>query len=120
MDMFMNRMDRIIVEKQEDWFKWISSIPYLSFPSDWQVAIIPPFCGAIVRFRVRTEKMPIGHDISVYLDCLDVLGSVGTPYWEVFPVCNEAYRCSLHETDSLVKAIQKGIDSVMEEIIQVT
>lgn len=35
--------------------KWIKEIPFIQFPADWKVQIIPPFTGIVVRFRVQLE-----------------------------------------------------------------
>jgi hypothetical protein len=104
-------MARFAIESGEKWLHWAYKIPYLAFSPDWQVAIIPPFTGAIIRFRVRTKKMSDDGFVSVYLDCLDRLGCMGKPYYEVYPVENDVFRCGIDETDELMKAIQKSIDS---------
>ena len=65
--------DRAELECKEQWFKWIDMIPYVAFPREWHLAIIPPFAGAVARFRVRTDKMPHDRFVSVYLDCLCLL-----------------------------------------------
>lgn len=87
--------------------KWVKEIPYLKFPSDWEVQISPPFAGAVVRFRIKSK----GKDISIYLDCYDTLGCVGQPYWEIYPHNNDTYRCYLNETEELLKEIQFAIDN---------
>lgn len=80
----------------------MSEIPWISFPSDWKVQIIPPFCGAIARFRV---ELPDGRTKSIYLDYFDRLGSFGQPYWECYPCDGDTFRCAMDETDELLKAI---------------
>ena len=84
--------DRYNVEKREEWRRWCEEIPELQFPSSWNVKIIPPFGGAMVRFIIN-EK------ISVYLDCYDSLGFMGEPYWEIYPYCDDTWRCPMNNTD---------------------
>jgi len=85
--------------------KWSQEIPYISFPSDWEVQIIPPFLGALIRFRVKKGKA----EVSIYLDCYDNLGSVGSPYWEVYPYEGDVFRCDMLDTESLLRAIGESI-----------
>jgi hypothetical protein len=50
----MNGMDdRYQVESQERWHEWERLMPQLHFKENWGVTIIPPFGGAIIRFRVH-------------------------------------------------------------------
>ena len=86
--------------------KWINEIPFIIFPHDWQIQVSPPFGGAVVRFRVKNENA----HVSVYLDCYDKLGFVGSPYWEVYPHCGDVFRCYMKNTDELVKAIAESIE----------
>ncbi len=94
-------------EEKMEHSKWLSEIPFLKFPSDWEVQIIPPFAGAVVRFRVISK----GVEISIYLDCYDNLGHFGQPYWEICPHFDDVYRCALNETEDLIENIQIAIDN---------
>ena len=85
--------------------KWAQEIPYISFPSDWEVQIIPPFLGALIRFRVKKGKA----EVSIYLDCYNNLGSCGSPYWEVYPYEEDVFRCDMLDTESLLRAIGESI-----------
>jgi hypothetical protein len=87
-----------------EWDKWMKEIPFLNFPSHWQVKIIPPVTWAIIRFRIRTDKMQEGRSISVYLDCYDMLGCVGEPYWEIYDG-DECYRFLLKNHQEMLDQI---------------
>ncbi len=93
--------------------KWIEKIPYISFPSEWQVQVIPPFGGAIVRFRI---KHPNENYVSVYLDGYDLLGIYYTeengfePYWEICPYEDDVYRCKMNDTNELLEAIKYSLE----------
>lgn len=89
-------------EKTFESEKWVKEIPFLKFKSEWDVKVIPPFCGAVVRFLVKFNDK----EISVYLDCYNNLGAVGKPYWEIYPYVNDdVYRCYMNETENLLHAI---------------
>ncbi len=92
-------------EEMMEHMKWVQEIPYISFPSDWEIAIMPPFLGAVVRFRVKKGDA----EISIYLDCYDNLGCYGSPYWEVYPYEEDVFRCDMLDTESLLKAIGESI-----------
>jgi len=95
--------------------KWVGEIPFIKFPSDWKIQIVPPFSGATVRFVVKKNKA----HVSVYLDCYNNLGLYGhnaendnfvaEPYWEVYPYNEDAYRCGMDEIKKLIRAINHSI-----------
>lgn len=89
-----------------DWDKWTIEIPLLRFKSTWEVQVIPPSVGAVVRFAVYKNKKRV----SVYLDCYENLGYFGGPHWEIYPdhKGNNA-RFAMLETDALLKAIEKAL-----------
>ena len=93
---------RYHVEEQEKWRDFVEQMPYLSFPADWKVSIIPPFGGALARFRV---KLPSGLEKSIYFDAYEKLGSYGEPYWEVYSYRGDTGRCALNEIDKLIEMI---------------
>ena len=43
--------------------------------------------------------------VSVYLDTKDVLGCVGQPYWEAYPIKGDAERFLLNESEQLIAAV---------------
>lgn len=94
------------VERIMEYNKWCGEIPYIKFPTDWEVQIIPPFAGAVARFKIRKGDA----SVSIYLDCYDRLGCYGQPYWEVYPHHDDVFRCDMADTDSLLKAITESIE----------
>lgn len=98
-------MDRIGIEHQEGWRDWVKQIPSLKFDPEWMVKIIPPFGGAMARFLINLNHARV----SVYLDCNDNLGCVGSPYWEVYPVDGDVARFLIHETDDLMACIERSL-----------
>ena len=82
--------------------KWIKQIPAIKFPPEWEIQIIPPFSGALVRFRINDKT-------SVYLDGYGLLGAVDKPYWEVYPHEDDVFRCDMNDVDGLLKAISESI-----------
>ena len=103
-----------VLEKNHEWDKWANEIPFISFSADWEVKIIPPFLGAIVRFCVRQKG---NHDggCSVYLDCYDRLGFFGEPYWELYPHNGDVFRCPMNDTESLLNAIKETLTRTEKE-----
>lgn len=92
-------------ERIFEWRKWAKEIPPLHFPTEWSVQIIPPFGNAIVRFYINNK-------VSVYLDCYEMLGCFGRPYWEVYPYDGDIFRCKMNETEELLDAITKALAEV--------
>ena len=98
-------MDRYILEKDEDWRGMVSAIPFIQFDDGWQIQVIPPFGGAMARFRVLCN----GKTVSVYLDCHERLGIYGEPYWEVYPYQGDVGRCAMADTAQLLTMIRHSI-----------
>ena len=108
----MLNSDRLKIEEKEKWNEWIPKIPFLNFPKSWKVKIIPPSCGALVRFIIQTNKMEEKSFVSIYLDVDQILGYWNGPYWEVHPVDNDVIRCDMNNTEQLLKNIKKAIRQI--------
>ena len=99
------------VETMFEWRKWVDEVPYLKFPRSWMVKAIPPFGGAIVRYLISRDGE---NYVSIYLDCYDVIGFFGEPYWEVYPVDGDVGRCAMKDTDELMKMIKKSLKEISD------
>jgi len=102
---------RIAVEKGMEYDRWCKEIPPIQFPATWQVQVIPPYLGAVVRFVVWSKR---GKRVSVYLDCYDNLGFRGSPYWEICPAADEdTERFAMADTagrliDGIKRSFRRG------------
>lgn len=115
----MNRtLERAKLESEENWRDYVKSAPYINFPSEWDIQIIPPFAGAIMRFRVRYKS----HEISVYADYHQSLGyysneeGIETPYWEIYPYFDDTYRCNINDTKLLIEKIKESLGNLLGEV----
>lgn len=90
-----------------EWDKWAYEIPFLQFPSDWLVKAIPPRITGVIRYNIKHVD---GGFVSVYLDCYDMAGYMGKPYWEIYPdIHGNANRFWLNETDELLASIAESL-----------
>ena len=85
--------------------KWHDAMPYLRFKSDWLVKISTPKMGAVIRYCIKRGKA----FISVYLDCYDNLGLMGSPYYEVYDG-EECYRFLINKSDEMMEFINDTIE----------
>jgi hypothetical protein len=99
------------VEKAFEWRKWVKEIPYIKFDAKWEVKVIPPFGGAVVRFHVKRGN----ESVSVYLDCYSQLGWWDSPYWEVYPHDHDVFRCDMDEVGKLLVAIRESFAQQRKE-----
>ena len=106
-------MRRYKVETDEKWRNWCDKIPALQFDSSWDVRIIPPFSGALVRFVVSKND----RGISVYFDAYSRLGWMcendePIPYWEIYTSVNEDFpkRYLLGEENEMMAEIRKVLE----------
>lgn len=95
---------RARIEEAENWREVaLHKMPFIKFPSDWEIAVIPPFGGAIARFRV---KLPNGKIKSVYADLYGNIKGSFRPCWEVYPYRYDDYgQCDFEDIDSLLRMI---------------
>lgn len=104
-EQFELQRKRYEIEDKQSWREEIEVIPFIQFPADWKIQVIPPFGDAVVRFRVQ---LPSGKEKSIYLDSRHSLGVYGDPletYWEVYPYRGDTARCGMNEIDDLLKYI---------------
>jgi hypothetical protein len=106
-DKFEIQRNRLNVERDQNWMGEINNIPFIKFPPDWKIKVIPPFGDASVRFQVL---LPDGRQKSVYLDTRNSLGFFWEneklePYWEVYPVRGDTGRCQQWDTIRLLDLI---------------
>jgi len=111
---FEKRLSKIkLSSKMAEVFKWqerITKIPFITFPSHWEVKIIPPIGGVIIRFLVRRPYTK--GEVSVYLD-FDAMLSINTnPYWEVYPYNGDVGRCGVKNIEKLLKMIEVGLNEL--------
>jgi hypothetical protein len=95
--------------------KFNRKIPYLTFPSTWEIQPVPQFAGSYWRFYVRRRGG--NYDgVSVYLDVADKLGYMGAPYWEIYPAAGgDTCRFLLGQEEQLMTALEDAIKA-QEEI----
>ena len=90
-----------------DYNIYVQTIPALKFDPSWEVRIVPPYMGAMVRFLVKNSA---GQGVSVYLDCHNVLGNAVGPYWEIYPYQGDTHRVSMDDTDELMRSIRYALE----------
>jgi len=102
-------LQRFELEQSQNWRGWVDKMPAINFPSDWDIKLLPPFSGALVRFSASSGESTV----SVYLDVFEELGFFGEPYWEIYPYEDDIYRCAMAKTGDLINAI--GESFVMQD-----
>ena len=56
------------VERIMEYRKWCGKIPHITFPNDWKVQVIPPFRGAVVRFKIKKGVKSLTETINKLAD----------------------------------------------------
>jgi len=103
---FKDKLDIIealsVLDKKLERSRWTDKIPFIQFPSNWLVKAIPSYDFAIIRYHISNGDK----QVSVYLDCYDLLGCYGEPYWEVYPYrAEDTARCKMNDIDELLSLI---------------
>ena len=107
--------DSMIISKYEtlqECEAWSTRIPALHFEKEWDVKIIPPFGGAVIRFYIDYN----GKHVSVYFDGYSELGYVvdknnkPIPYFEYYDG-EECYRYYIDETEDMMADISNFLNS---------
>lgn len=114
-DLYFPHADQqTMLNKFRDW-ELAEQLPRLQVP-DWaDIIMVPPFGGVALRFLAVKKNAPrLSEWVSVYLDLTDALGSMGRPYWEIYPNSKgDNERFGLHEINLLWKAIKKSLDAML-------
>lgn len=99
-------------ESLQECRKWAAIIPSLHFEKEWDVKIIPPFAGALIRFTIDYN----GKHVSVYLDGYSELGWMYNdndepiPYFEYYDG-EECYRYYMNESEKMMEDIKNFLNS---------
>lgn len=84
-----------------------NTLPSIKFKEDWEVKIIPPSEGAIVRFIVAKGK----RKVNVYFDQYSLLGGYGYPYWEAcYDITGDVYRFHRNDVDEMMQQIDRCLN----------
>lgn len=108
--------DSLILSRTEqilNYREWMTKLPAFHFDKEWDVRIIPPFGGAIIRFTIEYK----GKHISVYFDAYSNLGFVyednngekPIPYFEYYDGDN-IHRYYLNEADQMMEDIREFLN----------
>lgn len=95
---------RVVYQNYSEAFEvenWLERMPKLTFKEGWQVQVIPPSLGAIIRFVVLSDS----GWVSVYLDAYNMLGCEDKPYWEVYDG-EDCVRFYFEEHEDMMKHIE--------------
>ena len=104
--------ERAAIESKEHWKEWINKMPAFHFEPDWDVYVIPPFGGAMARFKIKKGS----RWVSVYFDVFSRLGYMvdhenkPLPYFELYPWGNDIKRYYIDEVDELMQDIHTVLD----------
>lgn len=103
---YMKRCDvKSLYDETFETREWAGNIPSLRFKEEWEVQIIPPFGGALIRFLVSANDK----FLSVYLDGYNMLGGVrGEIYWEVFDG-EDIERFKIGESEQMMARIEEKL-----------
>lgn len=94
-------------EQTQEYRKWLTELPAFNFDNEWNVKIIPPFGGAIIRFHIEHN----GKCVSVYFDAYSELGYMfdendeQIPYFEYYDG-TDIYRYCLDESKQMMADIR--------------
>lgn len=91
--------------------KFIDVMPEIRLPEGWGFQPLPPFSGAVQRFRILTKIK----SYSVYLDCYNLLSVFSledkgfVPHWEVLLDADESSveRAHIEDFETIIIAIKE-------------
>lgn len=99
-------------EKLQECRAWGSKIPALHFEKEWDVKIIPPFGGAVIRFHISHNNK----NVSVYFDGYSELGYVmdendePISYFEYYDG-EDCHRYYIDESEEMMSDIKNFLES---------
>ena len=99
-------------ERVQESRKWMKKIPSLHFEKEWDVKIIPPFGGAVIRFWIGYNSK----EVSVYFDAYSELGFMvdendnPIPYFEYYDG-EDCHRYYMDESEKMMEDIKNFLNS---------
>ena len=99
-------------EQIQNYRAWGTRIPSLHFEKEWDVKIIPPFGGALIRFTIDHN----GKHVSVYFDGYSRLGWMydsndnPVPYFEYYDG-EDTHRYLMNETEQMMADIKEFLNN---------
>lgn len=87
-------------------------LPAFHFDKEWDVLIVPPFAGAIIRFVISYN----GKYVSVYFDAYSELGWMydkneqPIPYFEYYDG-EDTYRYLINESEQMMNDIRNFLNN---------
>lgn len=90
---------------------WANKLPVFHFDKEWDVKIVPPFAGAIIRFAISYKDK----HISVYFDAYSELGLMydeneqPIPYFEYYDG-EDTHRYLLDESEQMMNDIRNFLN----------
>ena len=99
-------------ESLQECRKWGSIIPALHFEKEWDVKIIPPFGGAVIRFCIGYNDK----HVSVYFDGYSELGLMyddegnPIPYFEYYDG-EDCHRYYIDGSEEMMSDIKNFLES---------
>lgn len=106
------KMTILKCEELQEYAKWMRVISVLHFEKEWDVKIIPPFGGAVIRFWIDYNNK----HVSVYLDAYSELGCMidengnDIPYFEYYNG-EDCCRYYINESEKMMEDIKNFLNS---------
>lgn len=94
---------RIALERVEEWEKY-TNLPRIALPDGIAMQMLPANVGAMARIVLWKGDQRL----SIYFDTLDRLGSMGQPYYELYPnLGGDTSRYLVGEEDQMAEEIAR-------------
>ena len=100
------------IDAMNEYRNWAQKLLAFHFDKEWDVKIIPPFQGAIIRFHISYN----GKFVSVYFDAYSELGWMydenenPVPYFEYFDG-EDIHRYYLEQSEQMMEDIRNFLNS---------
>jgi hypothetical protein len=90
-------------------------MPSIVFSENWEVAVLPPEKGVIVRFYIK-DKIT-GNAASVILDCYGHHVIDNEPTWSIcsYSQQRDESKCPMQNVESLLENIKHALQPLAEE-----
>lgn len=111
----MDESEKIIKDRTDhlssEWMFWAGKIPYITFPSNWEICVMPFFAGCVIRYMVR-DKNDHSKKATFFLDCQNALYDYSKrelvfdePFWTT-NLNSEKYK--LNDVEKMLEIIDKS------------
>lgn len=111
---FSTRRKCYEIDDEMEYDKWMVGLPFIQWPANYLIKVIPPFGAKVIRFWLKTADTQ--HELSIYLDGYNYSGCMPWPHYEVYGgEVGDVSRCKWDDIEGLKRIVHEHFYGATQE-----